>query len=86
MIIGVLMFNAKKRNSLIVRLAEGHLCANIFAHRDESDSNHSERGRLRRVWILPLHPFSPLDAVMWSSQWWKFPWNIAWIISRFGER
>ena len=28
----------------VVKLSEGHLCANIFAHRDEGDSNHSERG------------------------------------------
>jgi len=28
----------------MVKLAEGHLCANIFTHRDESDGNHSERG------------------------------------------
>ena len=28
----------------VVKLAEGHLCPNNFAHRDEGDSNHGEAG------------------------------------------
>ena len=28
----------------MVKLAEGHLCADVFAHHDEGDSNHSKRG------------------------------------------
>jgi hypothetical protein len=67
----------------VVKLSEGHLCANIFAHRDEGDSTAKE-GKVASGLDSSFASFfsflgSFFEAVMWSSQW----WSIAWILRMF---